>query len=292
MSGTDADPRAEETNDEQERELWTRRQDLIQRYQRKYDCRLIVLLGGIVAESALPLEVILDYADSAEDLHLLLQTPGGDGEAAVRLVRRLQSRCRELTIVIPHEAKSAGTLLALGGHRIIMGPISDLGPVDPQFLIDERDYFPGKSIVAAFRYAERAVETSGDIAAFHAHTLANRSAFLAQLAREAIEHSDLLLRQALAANQDRLPEEVAQLAAALGQALISEPQSHSAVISPSDAHQLGLPVIELDSQHEHWRLIRELWTQYFEVPHSQIYESAEVSLVFDLGEQAEAESHS
>jgi len=66
-----------------------------------------------------------------QDLHLLVAFPGGDGEVAVRLVRAALARSKTLTVIVPDQAKSAATLLALGAHEILMGSTSDLGPVDP-----------------------------------------------------------------------------------------------------------------------------------------------------------------
>jgi len=95
-------------------------------------------------------ELVYD-AKPSQDLHLILATPGGDGETAVRLVRSAQARCRELTVIVPDIAKSAGTVLALGAHHILMGPVSDLGPIDPQFqqptgeLVSAKDIIPRPS---------------------------------------------------------------------------------------------------------------------------------------------------
>jgi len=49
-------------------------------------------------------------ADPDQDLHVLLGAPGGDGETAFRLIRQAQSRCREFTVIVPDQAKSAGSL--------------------------------------------------------------------------------------------------------------------------------------------------------------------------------------
>ena len=37
--------------------------------------------------------------------------------------------------MVPNMAKSAGTLIALGADRIVMGYCSELGPIDPQIRI-------------------------------------------------------------------------------------------------------------------------------------------------------------
>ena len=195
----------------------------------------------------MPIEDLLGAAAGADHLHLILHTLGGDGEAAVRLARQLQGRCRELTVVIPHQAKSAGTLLALGAHRILMGLTSDLGPVDPQLWVDGAGFRPAKSIVAAFEYAERAVVATGGVASFHAQTLANGSAFTVQSARDELGHTDALMRQALLSNPDWNEAEIEELMAALGRGLVVEPQSHAALVSGRDAWAFGLPVSLLDA---------------------------------------------
>jgi ClpP class serine protease len=109
------------------------RQTLITDYQERHGCRLVVMIDPIFEDSLTHFEELIYNASPDTDLHLLLQTPGGDGETAVRIVRSAQDRCNELTIIVPDQAKSAGTLLAMGAHHILMGPTSDLGPVDPQF---------------------------------------------------------------------------------------------------------------------------------------------------------------
>ena len=262
--------------------LLTVRQEMIERYERRFDCRLIVSIGEILVENAFPVQNILHLIEPNAVLHVLLETPGGDGEAAIRLMRQIQSRCRRVTVLVPFAAKSAGTLFAIGAHEIVMGPTSDLGPVDPQMGTGDGEYFGAKTIVQAFDRAEQAASKSGVVASFHAQALANQTAYVAQAAREAIEHTDLLLRQALASNAERAVDEVEALAARLTTALVSEPRSHGAVVSASDAYELGLPIVELDADSARWRMIWELRAQYQAVPHSQIFESADLSYLFDL----------
>lgn len=89
------------------------RQDLIRQYQDDYDCRLVVMQDGLFSHSIQLFEETLFDADPRKDLHVILATQGGDGETALRLIRQAQSRCRELTVIVPDQAKSAGTLSSL-----------------------------------------------------------------------------------------------------------------------------------------------------------------------------------
>ncbi|MHB1509997.1 MAG: SDH family Clp fold serine proteinase [Acidimicrobiales bacterium] len=80
---------------------------------------------------------LLHKAETGTDLDFLIHTPGGDVDAADKIVRILRKRVGEkgtLRVVVPDCAKSAGTLLALGAHFIVMSDSSELGPIDPQII--------------------------------------------------------------------------------------------------------------------------------------------------------------
>jgi len=222
------------------------------------------MIDAIFPESVTYFEELLIDADPREDLHLLLETPGGDGETAIRLVRAAQSRCRELTVVVPNQAKSAGTLLALGAHHILMGPTSDLGPIDPQFPQPAgRGLFSAKDLLAAVDHAERAIAANPETYPLHVALLADVSAVMVQQARSALERSEDLMKEALASHPDRSRAEDDKLAAALKEKLIDLPRDHGAVFDQADATGVGLPVRDADPASDQWRMVWWLWTKYF-----------------------------
>ncbi len=63
---------------------------------------------------------------------LVLATWGGDPHIAFRIARCLQQYYKRVTAFIPSYCKSAGTLLALGAHELVVGDFGDLGPLDIQ----------------------------------------------------------------------------------------------------------------------------------------------------------------
>lgn len=70
-----------------------------------------------------------------DPIDLMLHTPGGDVDAAEKLITLLRNAVGEegrLRIIVPDYAKSAGTLMALGANTILMSDSSELGPIDPQ----------------------------------------------------------------------------------------------------------------------------------------------------------------
>ncbi len=187
------------------------RQLLIRRYQEEQGCRLVVLIDVLSSQSVTLFEETLYVADPSEDLHLMLATPGGDGETAIRLARQAQVRCRELTVIVPDQAKSAGTLLALGAHRILMGPTSDLGPIDPQFLLADGSLAAGKAIVAAVDAAEERINQNPDTLPLHAALLSDLSGLLVQQARDAIARAGDQLQEALASQPNRTSKQVRKM---------------------------------------------------------------------------------
>ena len=86
------------------------RQRMIAQYQDEFSCRLVVMYDAIFDTSVPLFEELIYDNDRSTDLHIILASPGGDGETAVRLVRAAQARCRELTVIVPDQAKSAATL--------------------------------------------------------------------------------------------------------------------------------------------------------------------------------------
>ncbi len=256
------------------------RQALIREYQEEHRCRLIVLRDSLFSRSIPLLEETLFDASPEEDLHLVLITPGGDGETALRLIRQIQARCREFTVVVPDQAKSAGTLVALGAHRIYMGPTSDLGPVDPQFLLGDGSLHSARSIIAAVERAEASVERNPGTYPLHASLLDPVTALMAEQARDQLARTDDLVKEALASVPDRSSDDVQCLFEDLKDPLIGAPKSHSAVISVSDAKGLGLPVEEADPASPRWRAIWRLYMKYAVLPEPSVYEGQTASQIF------------
>lgn len=64
---------------------------------------------------------------------LLIHNHGGRIEPAYLISKTCKELSPKFVVTIPRKAKSAATLISLGGNEIHMGPMSELGPIDPQF---------------------------------------------------------------------------------------------------------------------------------------------------------------
>jgi hypothetical protein len=83
------------------------------------------------------IDIFVDHLDAigpTQRISLLLHTNGGNTAAAWRLVNLIKTFCDEFEVLIPYKAMSAGTLISLGAHSIVMTKQAALGPIDPSLV--------------------------------------------------------------------------------------------------------------------------------------------------------------
>jgi hypothetical protein len=103
-------------------------------------------------EDADTLEGVLQKTDLSKGLALFINSPGGDGLAAERIIRicRSYSGTGEYWAVVPGKAKSAATMVCFGASKIFMTPTSELGPVDPQLLFRGGGRFSAYNVIKSY----------------------------------------------------------------------------------------------------------------------------------------------
>lgn len=82
---------------------------------------------------------ILPFSDqlsniSSDDIDIILETPGGLAEVVEDLVRLVRNKHKNVGIIVPGMAKSAGTIFSMAADEILMGELSALGPIDAQIM--------------------------------------------------------------------------------------------------------------------------------------------------------------
>lgn len=87
------------------------------------------------------------FFDARQDLPqgspvaVLIESPGGDADAAYAIGKLLQRRCGKFTAIVVNWAKSAATLLSLGASEIILAEHGQLGPLDVQLYDAAREEY-------------------------------------------------------------------------------------------------------------------------------------------------------
>lgn len=66
-----------------------------------------------------------------QDVDLLVETNGGSTDATEAIISLLRQTTSSFRVIVANGAKSNGTLLALAASSILMGPTSELGPIEP-----------------------------------------------------------------------------------------------------------------------------------------------------------------
>ena len=87
--------------------------------------------------------------DKTKGLDLILHTPGGSIASAESIVNYLHLMFQKnMRVIVPQVAMSAGTMIACSSREIILGKQSSLGPIDPQL----RD-LPAQGVLNEFKQA-------------------------------------------------------------------------------------------------------------------------------------------
>ena len=107
--------------------------------------------SGLIAQDVIP-ELVnqLHSLPKCDDIDFLIVSNGGDGTVAWRIVSLIREQVARFSILIPHAAFSAATLIALGANEIVMHPYGNLGPTDPQINNPKKGIQFGAEDVQAF----------------------------------------------------------------------------------------------------------------------------------------------
>lgn len=96
-------------------------------------CDLFVYNGEINEFNAHQfIDALIAKNSKRKALTLFLTTPGGDLNAAYRMIRAVQLQYSKTTLLVVGPCKSAGTLIAVGMNVLKFGRYGELGPLDVQ----------------------------------------------------------------------------------------------------------------------------------------------------------------
>jgi len=115
------------------------KQALIKKIEESRKSRLVTYITGDrqpfatrIADDIIPIfNRHLENFGSQKKISLFIYTRGGDMVAPLRIVKLIRSYTQDFEVIIPYRAHSAGTLIALGANKILMGKLGELSPTDP-----------------------------------------------------------------------------------------------------------------------------------------------------------------
>ncbi len=233
------------------------------------------------------IEGILQQIDLGKGLALIINSPGGQALAADRIINicRSYSQTSEYWALAPGKAKSAATLICFGASKIMMGPSSELGPVDPQYVVKENDRTKGFSAYNLVKSYEElfkaATESKGHLEPYLQQLQRYDAREIAEL-KSALALSEDLAVKALKSCMLKPTAESAirkQIKVFLNP---EQTKSHGRPIYHIEAAKCGLRVELVETKSELWRVLYELHvrTLYFvETKVLKCIESKEQSFV-------------
>ena len=214
-----------------------------------------------------------------KEIAVLLNSLGGNVEAAYWVVKALRRHVDSVNVLVPDRAKSAGTLICLGADAIFLGPYGELGPLDVQ----KHDTKEGSSRRVSPLQTFRALEH------LRRHSIETMNAIVMELidktswgVQDAISHTPPMLSAMLTpvfgpmyqqVNPDKFGEELRDLQIgeeyarrvmrqwgysdrserfieSIAHKLTWDYPSHGFIIDLEEAESLELKVKELDEQSE------------------------------------------
>jgi ClpP class serine protease len=210
------------------------------------------------------LEAMLQKMDLSKGLALMVNSPGGIGLSAERIINicKSYSETGEFTAIVPQKAKSAATMICLGASKIFMSKTSELGPVDPQITIDKgnNSYIQ----VALCNYVdsynelvEKAVNSKGNLQPYLLQ-LSNYDAREIKEFEVAIKLSEDVSVRALESgmmsgkSKDDIKKAIKIFLTP------EETKSHGRSIFYTDAKKCGLKIDTMDLKSDLWKLCYEL----------------------------------
>lgn len=180
-------------------------------------------------------EIISDF--SGEPVDILLETNGGQTDATEALISMVKNIIFDLRVIVANAAKSNGTLLALAAKSIVMGPTSELGPIEPSLSGIPCSILDTPQIAAQ----NFPLHMTGKFALQQSRNIATQLLSSGMMNGQAEE----IVRKTVdaLATRDKFP-------------------SHGSVVDYREAKQIGLNIEYLSQENETWRRIWLLYCMY------------------------------
>jgi hypothetical protein len=271
------------------------RQDAIRDIQEKTHRTLLVYEANIwSANSMLGTEDVQPFGDllsrvphKQKNVDLLLQSPGGDIDAAEKIVYMCRDIAQGFRVIVPEYAKSAATLIALASDEVVMGLASELGPIDAQLTAPgpggARFQTSAQSFIDEFDRVKQEVTKTGTLSPAYFPLLDGLNLGFMGMCRNLMARSERFavkwLKKYMLKDAQEKAEELAKQLCDVKRWL-----THGQVIDADEAERLGIKVCKLGQDDPLWERVWYLHCCYGvlfrQTQTAKIFESEVVSLPF------------
>jgi hypothetical protein len=204
---------------------------------------------------------LIECATGAKILDVIIDSPGGDANTAERLAEMCRLCSPKVRTIVINMAKSAATMFALATDEIMMGYLSEIGPIDPQVRLvtpqGSFQFIPAYSLLGGVNQVDQMMKAGIDQRIVLGLLQKIDPAFL-DFAGKAIAYSrsfaETQLKNHMLSND---PEKAKKIAKDLSDN--NKWLSHGKRIGIREATELGLNITPLDRKSDLWKL---LWEYY------------------------------
>ncbi len=236
-------------------------------------------------EDVVLFEDILQKMDVTKGLALLINSPGGSGESAERIVNicRSNSGTGTFKAIVLGKAKSAATIICFGAEEIIMTKSAELGPIDPQVYLKDRLLSAYNLITTYKELFKEAVQTKGNLEPF-LQQLQHFDAFdIKEFQSWMALSQDIAIKLLKGGMMSKCSE--SEIEKNLNKFLIpEETKTHSRPIYAKDCVDCGLniKVVNKEDPNKFWKNIYRLYFRLYNVTNNmkiaKILENKDISL--------------
>lgn len=198
--------------------------------------------------------------DCSNGVDIILHTPGGNPTATEGIVKYLHNKFgKDIRVIVPQMAMSAGTMLACASKEILMGSHSCLGPIDPQY-----GGIPAYNIIKEFKEAKNDLENNPSSKEYWKIQFEKYPAAFFYSVCDAIKLSEILvvewLREYMFYDEDKIiaNKKVNKIVNKLN----SNNKSHSRHFTYDSCIEIGLNVSKIEDDQELQNLILSVHHAY------------------------------
>ncbi len=218
-------------------------------------------LGGIYSGDIMGFEDLIKTVKKPNEVDLLISSPGGELTTTEKILFMCRERFKNFRVIIPNAAKSGATMIALGSDKIVMGYLSELGPIDPQIprILPNGKMMlvPANSLLNSLERIKESIKKKEPPEVFMP-LLAGFNIEMIDICEKAIEESaDIAEKWLKNYMLKKKPKKATEIAKILGDT--TKYKSHGKLISGKEAKKLGLDVELLDKKSKIWNLIWEYY---------------------------------
>lgn len=205
--------------------------------------------------------ILKSYGKKFDKIDLILHSGGGFAESAERIVNSIYSYCDDFRVIIPTQAKSAATIVAMGSSSILMSDTSEIGSIDPQISLPTGITTPAQSIIKAYEELMSKIEEKQKDSQPYDAELVMISKIDPVLLRECRKYMDLAKDIASKLLNKKMHSDKPKSASEIETNFLDDSRtfSHGRLIGYQEAEKLGLKVEYVDKFDEKWKLVWEIY---------------------------------